>query len=386
MTSALHSINLFEKTIFLRADLNVPLSSTGNIIDDFRLKALQPTLNLLVTQQSRIILGTHIGRPQGYEELLSTKHLVSWFRNKGYNITWVPTLEEAQQKAHSLKPGMILLLENLRFNPGEKGKSHQYAKELSQLAQFYVNDAWGVLENEDASITLLPELFAKEDKTIGLLVEHEIKMLRLLRPPERPFVILMGGAKLQEKLPFVSQALKFADNIILLPPLAFTFMKAQGLEVGDSLIHEELLPIAHKILTSSSRSRGKLLLPTDFLVESKNLSGKLSITVKIGEGQLGIAMGPESLKRCAELIGSAKSIFINGAMGFIERPETLEPFRKLLQSIVQGNTISIIGGGESLAAVKLFGLEQSFTFCSTGGGTTLRYILTGSLPALTYIS
>lgn len=233
MTSALHTIKRLDRTVFLRADLNVPLNDTGSIVDDFRLTALQPTLNLLINKQSRIILGTHIGRPQGYEELLSTKHLVSWFRDKGYDITWAATLEEACQKAHTLRPGMILLLENLRFNPGEKGKSPFFAHELRQLAEYYVNDAWGVLENEDTSITLLPAFYAQEDKTIGLLVEREITMLSKLRPPKRPFVIIMGGAKLKEKLPFVSQALDVADTVILLPPLAFTFMKAQGIEVGD---------------------------------------------------------------------------------------------------------------------------------------------------------
>ncbi len=389
MTPVLHSalteVDLTNRKVFLRADLNVPCVGT-TIIDTFRLEKLRPTLDLLIKKQSCICIGTHRGRPKGYEEQLSTKYLVGWFKEQGYSITWAPTLSDAHKEVSQLTPGTLLLLENLRFSPGEKDGIPAFAQELRQLGDYYVNDAWGALENEDTSITLLPELYSQEDKTIGLLVEQELQALNQLRPPKRPFIMIMGGAKIQEKLPAVDQALDLADTVILLPPLAFTFMKAQGISVGSSLVDDNLVPLAQKILAKASHSKGKLLMPTDFMVGSKDLSGPLSITSKIAEGQMGIALGPESLEHCIREIGTAASLFFNGPMGFFERPDTLEPLKKLLQAIVQSNTVSVVGGGESVAAVKLFGLEQHFTFCSTGGGTTLHYILSGTLPGLRYLS
>ena len=364
MKSALLN-HLTNRKVFLRADLNV-LIIEDKLVDDYRLEAIRPTLDLLIHKKASIILATHIGRPRGYEERLSTKNLRGWFRDNGYTISWVPTLIDAQKEVTTLKPGTILLLENLRFFPGEKQRSSTFAQDLRQLADYYVNDAWGDLENEDTSITLLPKLYVPEDKTIGLLVEHELEALEKVRNPRRPFVMIMGGAKIKEKLPVVAQALDLADTVIVLPPLAFTFLKAQGKEVGDSLIDTELLPMAESILTKAAHRKGKLVLPIDYLVGTKDLSGPLTICDHIQPGQFGIALGPESLKQCDTLIKSAGTIFFNGPMGFFDHPDTLEPLRKLLQSIAQANTISVVGGGESVAAVKLFGLEQSFTFCSTG--------------------
>jgi phosphoglycerate kinase len=382
MISALPQATLSGKKVFLRADLNVPLLE-GTVVDTFRLEALQPTLDLLYAKQSCTIIGTHLGRPHGFEEPLSTKHLVPWFLSKGYSITWAPTLADAR-KAH--KPGTFVLLENVRFFKGEKGRDPLFAQELHELASYYVNDAWGVLEQEDTSITLLPALYKPDEKTIGLCVEKELSALARLRHPQRPFLMILGGAKLNEKLPEVERALDHADIVYLLPPLVNTFMKAQGIEVGDSLVDDTLIPLAQTILTKSLHSRAKLIIPSDFLIGNKDLTGSLQVSSASAQGQISIALGPHSLEQCIHEVQSAASIFFNGPMGFFERPDTLEPLYKLLQAIAQSNTISVVGGGESIAAVKLFGLEKEFTFCSTGGGTTLHYILTGSLPGLHFLS
>ncbi len=383
MRSALPTADLSGKSVFLRADLNVPLIG-GKIISEFRLEALRPTLDLLIQQKARIVLATHIGRPQGHEERFSTKHLLSWLSTNRYTVHWAPDLSEAQNIISSCAPGTIVLLENLRFFPEETSATDlEYAKSLRKLADYYVNDAWAVLHKDDISITQLPKLYTKENKTIGLLVEREIEELDSLREPERPFVMIMGGAKIKQKLPYIEQALTQADTIIVLPALAFTFMKAQGLPVGESLVDESLIPLAQKIL--SQAKPGQLILPEDYMVGNKDLAGPLEIVTAIPSGKIGIALGPKSLKTCEEYIRSSKSLFLNGTMGFFERPETMEPIRKLLQSIARTNTLSVVGGGESVAAVNLFELEQDISFCSTGGGATLYYLINGSLPALSYL-
>ncbi len=387
MRSALPTAQLTNKRVFLRADLNVALENR-KILSDYRLEALRPTLDLLINKKARIILATHIGRPQGHDEALSTKHLVSWLLDHGYQVQWAPTLSEAQNCIDSIEPGTILLLENLRFSPGETSQSQSYAEQLKSLAEYYVQDAWGVLHKGDTSLTLLPQLYSRGNKTIGLLVEREIEELDTLRNQisEGPFVLLMGGAKIKQKLPYIKDALTIADTIIVLPALAFTFLKAKGIEVGDSLVEESLLGTAKDIMRQAEEKGVKLVLPVDYMVGNKDLTGPLTYEKEIKPGKIGIALGPESLKESYRIITSAKSIFLNGAMGFLERPETLEPLKKLLQSIAQSNTLCVVGGGESVAAVNLFHLEQDISFCSTGGGSSVYYLIHGTLPTLHFLS
>ncbi len=381
MISALPTTDLSDKRVFLRADLNVPLID-GVIVDDYRLRALQPTLDLLINKQAKIILATHIGRPTNASKELSTQYLLDWFAEHEYSVTWAATLEEAQQK---IAPGTIVLLENLRFFPEECRTDEEqllYAEKLRSLADYYVNDAWALLHKQDVSITLLPSLF--KEKTIGLLIEKELKELKKLRTPERPYVMILGGAKLS-KISFIEHALTVADTIIVLPALAFTFLKAQGIPVGDSLVDDSLLEQARKILHSAKNSSVELVLPVDYLLGNMDLTGPLTVLEEIPDGKIGIAVGPASLERYSGIIKNAKMVFYNGAMGFFERPETLEPLRELLHSVAQANTYSVVGGGESVAAVNLFHLEQGISFCSTGGGATLYYLSYGALPGLEYL-
>ena len=396
MISALRTAKLTNKRVFLRADLNVPLID-GVIVNDFRLRALQPTLDLLINKHAKIILATHIGRPNGVKpnfvrsnevrsnkvsKKLTTEYLLDWFAEHEYSITWAATLEEAQE---DIPPGTIVLLENLRFYSEEQNGTPEeqlrYAEQLRSLAEYYVNDAWALLHKNDVSITLLPTLFT--EKTIGLLIEKELKELTQLRNPERPYVMILGGAKLS-KLSFIEQAMNLADTIIVLPALAFTLLKAQGIPVGDSLVDDNLLGQARKLLQKAKELSVELVLPLDYLVGNKDLTGPLDVVQEIPEGKMGISVGSRSLEKYAEIISKAKMVFYNGAMGLFERPETIQPLEKLLQSIARTKTYSIVGGGESVAAVYLFHLEQDISFCSTGGGATLYYVTHGTLPGLSY--
>jgi phosphoglycerate kinase len=385
MRSALPSAELAGKRVFIRADLNVPLIK-GILVDDFRLRAVQPTLDLLIRKGARIILATHIGRPEAYTKELSTENLIPWFTEHGYTVTFAKTLSEAQTLSDTVAPGTILLLENLRFFKEEHNGSGEdqgaYAQKLRALADYYVNDAWALIHEDDVSITLLPELFTH--KTIGLLIEKEMTELDKLRNPQRPYVMFLGGAKLS-KLSFIEQALGMADTVIVLPALSFTFLKAQGVAVGDSLVDDSSLDLARKILSMAKERKVELVLPLDYLIGNKDLTGPVLISEAIPQGKIGISVGPASLERYTQIITNAKTIFYNGAMGFFERPETLEPLKKLLQSIAETNTYSVVGGGESVAAVNLFHIE-GISFCSSGGGATTYYLIHGTAPGLRSIS
>ena len=226
--------DLSHKLVFLRADLNVPLLN-GSIMSDFRLQAVKPTIDLLIKKNACIILATHIGRPDDREESLSTDHLIGWFIKQAYSISWAANIEEASHKSKTLAPATLLLLENLRFFKGERRKrsqpqeTTQFVRQLRDLADYYVNDAFASLHENDASITLLPELYAKKDKTCGLLIEREVNTLSsYFEYPVRPFMLIIGGGKVKDKLPFLEKLIYKVDQITTLLALALTFLKAQG--------------------------------------------------------------------------------------------------------------------------------------------------------------
>lgn len=403
------------RKVFLRADLNVPLIN-GAIVSDFRLHALLPTIKLLIHKGASIILGTHIGRPHGYEEAYSTKHLLPWFTTQGFTISFAATLEEAQLLSQTLKAGQILLLENLRCddrehqqNPTENEHASpnnagmSFAQDLRKLADYYVNDAFGVMHRFDTSITLLPSLFKPEERTIGLLVEKEIHQLnRLLE--HKKFLLILAGGKAKDKLPYVELLLNSLEACILLPAVAFPFLQAQGIALGSTPRDEDLILEAQRIITLARQAQVRLILPTDFLVaphtkltqsgelesvsQENSSNGEITwqITETVTQADTLIASyGPKTLDICKESIDRTPALFINGLSGFFEEPKSLEPFKTLLQSVANSNALSIIGGGESVAAAYLYNLEKSLSFCSTGGGASLYYLAHKTLPALTYV-
>ncbi len=383
--SHLPEAHLSGRRVFLRADLSVPVIQ-GSIIDDFRLKAIEPTLKLLVEKGTKIILTTHRGRPKEYDANLSTKVLMPWFEKRGYKIEWESDLEKAYERSLQLSPGSILLLENLRFYKAEQDPDEEFAQRLRQLGDYYINDAFALLHRKDTSITLLPALYEPQDKTIGLLIEKELAELSKLTTPTRPFLIILGGGKVHDKLPFIEKLLDKADSIIVLPALAFTFLKALGTQVGLSLVDTEALPHIQGILDKAREKNVTIILPVDYLVALDSLQGPLIETDTIPQNGLGIAVGSKSLSQYERVIDQAETIFFNGAMGLLERPDTLWPLEELLRAIAQSNTLSVIGGGESVAAVHKYHLESLISFCSTGGGASLYYLSYGNFPSLEYVS
>ena len=280
----------------------------------------------------------------------------------------------------------------MRFFEGEQGTNaairQKFADQLRALADYYVNDAFALLHRKDTSITLLPALYDKKDKTIGLLIEQEINALsKLFEDPQRPFMLIIGGGKVKDKLPFIEKLLDKVDVMIILPALVFTFLKALGQNVGKSLVDDEFLEPARQILLKAKEKSVRIIFPLDFMVLMDSLAGELKIVKasNIPANALGIAVGPETLGLYKKEIDNVKTVFVNGAMGISQRPETLEPLYELLQSIAHSGTFSIIGGGDSVSAVYHSHLENKITYCSTGGGASLYFLTCGTLPALEYI-
>ncbi|MEX0940722.1 MAG: phosphoglycerate kinase [Candidatus Babeliales bacterium] len=381
--SHLNSFNLEKQRIFVRADLNVPLEK-GHIKNDFRLQEIRPTLDLILKKKGKIILATHLGRPDGYDANLSTYHLVSWFAQHNYQIDFAENPDEAAIKSYE-KPHHIVLLENLRFFKGEQESDDRFARLLAACADYYVNDAFGMLHRTETSITLLPKLFASTKRTIGLLIEKELKELNKIRyNPQRPFVVMLGGAKIKTKLPLIKKLLLRADTILLCPPLVFTFLKAQGKETGKSLTDEKYIDEAKNIIALAEQNNAALIFPTDYQVAEPTKNGSLSIKTidEFMPSTFGIAIGPKSIEKYKEYLASAQTIFFNGFMGFLDRPETLQASKELVNVMQKSNAYTVIGGGDTVAAVQKLNLGHGINFLSSGGGATLSYIAGEQLPGL----
>ena len=390
--SSLGSWQLYNKTVFLRADLNVPLVN-GHIASDFRLKALLPTLNILVTKGARIVLATHLGRPKRVNTLLSTQLLLPWFVEHGYRVCFAPTIERAHELLDHAQPGEIIVLENMRFFPQEQTPDIQFARQLAALACYYVTDAFGVLHRTDTSVALMPQLYTRDCKTIGLLVEKELSVLaRLKHNPPRPFAFVLGGGKIKDKIPLLAAllVLNTLDTVLLCPAVSFTFLKVLGCPTGNSLVEESMLEQAQYILTTALNRGIKLLLPLDYLITSE--ASSLSRSLKppfvltpahaLGPHNSGVSFGPETLRLYRPYLEQASTIFINGASCIAEYPSSCPYFYALLQAAADSPAWSIVAGGDSVAGVYALGIEKSISFCSTGGGATLTYLSDKLLPGL----
>lgn len=382
--SSLDSWQLYNKTVFLRADLNVPLVN-GHIASDFRLKALLPTLNILVTKGARIILATHLGRPKGLDSSLSTQLLLPWFIEHGYSIYFSPTLAHTQELLSSSRPGEIILLENMRFFAQEQTSDMDFAQALAALACYYVTDAFGVLHRSDTSVALLPQLYTQACKTIGLLVEKELAVLsRLKHNSPRPFTLVLGGGKVKDKIPLLTALLDTVNTVLLCPAVSFTFSKAMGDTTGLSLVEESMLGQAQHILELTKQRGIQLLLPVDYLVASKILKPPFTVVPAhaLTQTSIGVSLGPDTVTLYRQQLEQAGTIFINGASCIAEYSSTCSYFYALIQAAAHSQAWSVVAGGDSVATVYTLNLQQSISFCSTGGGATLTYLSNKPLPGL----
>jgi phosphoglycerate kinase len=377
--SFLHEHFLYRQRVFVRADLNVPIAENGSIKNDKRLRAIIPTIKHIQQKGGKVILASHIGRPSGngLEHHLSTRNLITWLEEQGLRIDFESDLIAAHQKTYH-DSGRVMLLENLRFFMGEKLYSMPFAELLANLADIFVNDAFGTMHRNDTSVALLPQLFLPQNRGWGLLVEQELHALEKLHDaPAAPLMLVLGGSKISDKIPLIKNFLHHTapKSIILGGKIALPFLAEQGLSMGKSNPTFEEMALAKEVLEQLDQT--KLLLPVDVIVAT-DATGSTQITPKtisdIGSNDFVIDIGPQSIELFTQELANAKTIFLNGTMGYYESPQGLQGTQDIIRAVAQTSGTKIIGGGDAVAAVEAMNLQDKMTFLSTGGGATLAYL------------
>jgi len=388
----LSTIDVAGKRVFLRCDLNVPLKE-GVIKDDGRIKASLPTIQALLEKGASLVIAAHLGRPKGEAKpelsLAPVAKRLSELLGREVKFTGEVTGAAVTATAESLKAGEILLLENIRFSAAETSKEEPeraaFAQELAQLADVYVGDGFGAVHRKHASVFDLPPLLPH---AAGKLVAAEVEVLKkLTQNPERPYGVVLGGAKVSDKLGVIENLLGKVDVLAIGGGMVFTFLKAQGKEIGTSLVEAEMLDVVTGLIATAEKNGVKLLLPTDIVVAptfSADATPTLVSADAIPADQMGLDIGPVSAAAFAAEIVKCKTLFWNGPMGVFEFPNFAAGTKVVAQALTQVSGISVVGGGDSAAAVRALGFADSqFGYISTGGGASLEYLEGKELPGLT---
>jgi len=387
---SINDINFDNKKAIIRVDFNVPLNENFEVTDKSRIEGAKPSIVKVLEDGGSAILMSHLGRPSGVEEKYSLKHIVNTVSEViGVQVKFVENCvgEAVENAAENLQNGEILLLENLRFHPEEKAGDEEFAKKLADLADVYVNDAFGTAHRAHASTTVAAK-FAKE-KAMGYLLKKEIDSLdKVLNSKEKPVTAIIGGAKVSSKITVIENILDAIDHLIIGGGMAFTFIKAKGGHIGESLVEDDKQDTALQILKMAEQKNVEVHLPIDSKVtkEFKNDSEtKFEPIDQISEGWMGLDAGPQSQAAFAEVIKKSKIILWNGPLGVFEMPNFAEG------TIAAGNAIadatangafSLVGGGDSVSAVKQYGFEDKVSYVSTGGGAMLEMLEGKTLPGV----
>ncbi|ASY18501.1 phosphoglycerate kinase [Candidatus Planktophila versatilis] len=391
MTS-LVDLDVAGKRVFLRCDLNVPLKES-KITDDGRIRASLPTINALLAKGASIVIAAHLGRPKGEvkPELSLAPVAVRLAELLGKPVQFIPAITGADvtAKAQTLAPGEILLLENIRFASAETSKDESerlvLATELAKLADIYVGDGFGAVHRKHASVFDLPKLMPH---AAGTLVSAEVEVLKKLTvDPVRPYGVVLGGSKVSDKIGVIANLLGKVDVMAIGGGMLFTFLAAQGKEIGTSLVEVDLIDTVKGLIKQAEDSGVKLLIPTDIVIAptfSADATPTLVSSDAIPNNQMGLDIGPESAAAFAAAIKGCKTVFWNGPMGVFEFPKFAAGTKVVAQALTEVSGISVVGGGDSAAAVRALGFEDSqFGYISTGGGASLEYLEGKELPGLT---
>lgn len=384
--------NFKGKRAVVRVDFNVPLDAQYNITDDTRITAATPTIKKILNDGGSVILMSHLGRPkEGPEEKFSLKHIVphlSKLLNTPVSFASDCIGAEAKSMAKNLKAGEVLLLENLRFYKQETAGTESFAHELASVGDVFVNDAFGTAHRAHASTTIIAKFFPN-DKVFGYVMANEIANInKVLNKSEKPFTAIMGGAKVSGKILIIDKLLDKIDNLIIGGGMAYTFIKAQGGKVGSSLVEEDKLDIALKIIKDAKAKGVNIFIPVDTIAASSfsNDANKQTVDINaIPDGFMGLDIGPESEKTFAEVIYNSKTILWNGPMGVFEMDNFEHGTKAIAEAIVvatKKGAYSLIGGGDSVAAINKYNLVNDVSYVSTGGGALLEYIESGNLPGV----
>jgi len=388
---SLQTLDVVGKRVFLRCDLNVPLKE-GKITDDGRIKASLPTIKFLLDKGASLVIAAHLGRPKGEAKpelsLAPVAARLSELLGKSVIFSGSVTGPDVSEKAQALKPGEILLLENIRFLAAETSKDEAerttLAKELALLADVYVGDGFGAVHRKHASVFDLPKLLPH---AAGTLVAAEVEVLKkLTQNPERPYGVVLGGAKVSDKIGVISNLLGKVDVMAIGGGMVFTFLAAQGKEIGSSLVETDLIDTVKELIKKAADSGVKLVLPTDIVVApsfSIDAAPTLVRADEIPADQMGLDIGPESAAAFASAITTCKTVFWNGPMGVFEFPAFANGTKVVAKALTEVKGISVVGGGDSAAAVRALGFSDSeFGYISTGGGASLEYLEGKELPGL----
>jgi phosphoglycerate kinase len=383
--------DLKGKRVLVRVDFNVPLDGSGGVADDTRVRGTLPTLRELRERGASLVLVSHLGRPKNHEPELSLAPVAARLSELlGVPVKMAPAVvgDEVTRLAQGLQAGEILMLENVRYEPGETKNDPELAAALAALADVYVDDAFGAAHRAHASTVGAAQLMG--DRAAGLLLEREVNTLRdLVEAPARPLVAILGGAKVSDKIKVIERFLEVADTILIGGAMAFPFLKAQGHTVGNSLCADEDVELAGKLLELEQRSHGRLVLPSD-LVAGDHFGADATPQqidgVDVPEGLMGLDVGPKTVAEYASLVAAAGTVFWNGPMGAFE----LEPFadgtRAVAEALATAPGVTVVGGGDSAAAVQKFGVAEKMTHVSTGGGAVLELIEGRKLPGVDVLS
>ncbi len=388
---SIDNINFSDKKALVRVDFNVPLNAAYKITDDTRIRAAIPTIKKILTDGGAVILMSHLGRPKkGSEEKFSLKHLVSHlsdvFKTK---VKFANDCigDEAIEKSAALNSGEILLLENLRFYKEETAGDLNFAKKLSKLGDVYVNDAFGTAHRAHASTSIIAQFF--EDKVCGYVMKSELdNAKKVLDNAEKPFTAIMGGAKISDKIMIVEQLLDRVDNLIIGGGMSYTFFKAMGGNIGNSLVEDNKLDLAKKLITKAKEKGVNLQLPIDSIIADafdNEANTEIAQNHNIKEGWMGLDIGPQASEVFSNIIESSKTILWNGPMGVFEMPSFAKGTVRIAEAVVkatENGAFSLIGGGDSAAAINTLGYGDKVSYVSTGGGALLEYMEGKVLPGV----
>lgn len=389
----IHTYNFAGKRALIRVDFNVPLDKeTFEITDDTRIRAALPTIQHILKNGGSVVLMSHLGRPKdGPEDKFSLRHIVGHTSELlGIPVQFADDCigDQADAMSAALKPGEVLMLENVRFHKRETAGTESFAEQLAKHGDVYVNDAFGTAHRAHASTTVVAKFFPN-DKMFGYLLEGEIKAVdKVLNSDEKPLTAIVGGAKVSSKITIIERLLDKVDNLIVGGGMAYTFVKAMGGEVGNSLIEDDFVPMAKKIMDEAKAKGVNLYIPTDTIIADKFDNDANRKEVKIGEipaGWMGLDTGSETSKACREIIANSKLILWNGPMGVFEMENFQQGTKDVANAIVEATekgAFSLIGGGDSVAAINKFKLADKVSYVSTGGGAMLEYLEGIELPGI----